>query len=608
MTSKEKQTSLTIERPCISNTSTGHSTLPPLKEQTLPEMLHRSIRHFPDRPALGYADGKAHTYKEVGEKVSHVASFLLENGIREGDKVAILSENSPNWGVAFFGITSLKAVAVPVLTEFHRNEIHHILRHSGVSALFVSNRLYHKVEEFDLGKLNVVVLIDNFSVISPDWGKERLRWLYSEGSRELKRIKNMALQKVGLVSAGVSEDAPASIIYTSGTTGHTKGVVLSHKNIVSNALALDKIVEVNHTERLLSVLPLPHVYECTIGLVMPMMIGASVYYVDKPPTAPVLLPALKKVRPTVMNVVPLILEKMYKARIMPEIQRNRVLRLAYRFPSLRRMINRKAGKKLLQVFGGELRMCPIGGASIAPEVERFLREAGFPYALGYGLTETSPLVAGCSEKHTKLYSVGKPVPGVEVRIDREKAGEAGDINPEKRKALHGEGEVGEIQVRGPNVMKGYLNDPGLTAETIDRQGWLATGDLGEFDSDGYLYIRGRLKNMILGPSGENIYPEGIESILQRSDYVLESLVYKQNKRLVARVHLNYEKLDEELGTKKQTQAETRNHIDRLLASLREETNRSVSSFSRISEVIEQAEPFEKTPTQKIKRYLYVSGE
>ncbi len=583
-------------------------SLPPLKEKTLPELLHRTITHFGDRPALAYAGKKATTYKQLGEKITRVASFLKDNGIEPGDRVAVLSENSPNWGAAFFGITSLKAVAVPILNDFHPSEIHHILRHSGASALFVSERLYHKVEEFDLEKLNVVILIDNLSVISPEWSKDRLRRLYAEGSRELKRIKHMALKKVGLASLDVPEDAPASIIYTSGTTGHSKGVVLTHGNIVSNAIGLDKIVDVDYNDRLLSILPLAHVYECSVGLVMPMMIGASVHYVDKPPTAPVLLPALQQVRPTVMLSVPLIIEKMYKARIMPEIQKKWVVRTAYKVPALRRMINRKAGGKLLQIFGGSLRMFPIGGASIAPEVERFMKEAGFPYAVGYGLTETSPIVTGSNEKNTRLYSVGKPLEGTEVRIDLEQQssedGATGEVVHSYSEQFSKKG-VGEILVKGPGVMQGYYKDPDLTAQTIDKDGWLRTGDLGEFDKDGYLYIRGRLKNMILGPSGENIYPESVESILHRSEYVLESLVYKQDNRLVARVHLNYEKLDEEFAARGRSQTEIRAFIKELLVKLRDDTNANVASFSRISEVIEQTEPFEKTPTQKIKRYLYV---
>lgn len=583
----------------------------PLQEKTLPSLLKRTITNFPDRPALGYAGEKPTTYKEMGEKVSRVASYLRESGVEAGDRVAILSENSPNWPVAYFGITSLKAVAVPILNDFHPSEIHHIIRHSGACALFVSEKLYHKVEEFDLGSLNAVILTDNLSVVSPDWSKDRVRKLYAEGSRELRRIKHMALKKSGISSVNVSEDEPASIIYTSGTTGHSKGVVLTHRNIVSNAMSLKNVVQVDETERLLSILPLPHVYECTVGLVMPMMIGAAVYYVSKPPTAPVLLPALKQVRPTVMLSVPLIIEKMYKGRIMPEIQKNRAIRTAYKIPAIRKMIHRKAGRKMMKTFGGELRIFAIGGASIAPEVEEFMEEAGFPYAVGYGLTETAPMAAAANVGETRLYSVGKPMPGVEVRIDYDRNNHDGSAENGENSAANitrKKMDDGEILVRGPNVMNGYFNDPELTAETITEDGWLRTGDLGAFDKDGYLYIRGRLKNMILGPSGENIYPEGIESVLHRSDYVLESIVYKQNNRLVARVHLNYEKLDEEFEEKGFSQAEIRSYIKKLLVDIRNETNANVASFAKLAEVYEQAEPFEKTPTQKIKRYLYVSDD
>ena len=584
-------------------------SLKPLEEKTLPALLKRTITAFPDRPALGYAGEKPTTYKGLGEKVSRVASYLRENGVEAGDRVAILSENSPNWPAAYFAITSLKAVAVPILNEFHPSEIHHILRHSGACALFVSEKLYHKVEEFDLRSLNAVILTDNLSVVSPDWSKDRVRKLYSEGSRELRRIKHMALQKFGISSVKVAEDEPASIIYTSGTTGHSKGVVLTHNNIVTNAMSLENVVQVDETERLLSILPLSHVYECTVGLVMPMMIGAAVYYVSKPPTAPVLLPALKQVRPTVMLSVPLIIEKMFKGRIMPEIQKSKAIRTAYKIPAFRKMIHRKAGRKMMKTFGGELRIFAIGGASIAPEVEEFMEEAGFPYAVGYGLTETAPMSAAANVGETRLYSVGKPMPGVEVRIDYDRNNHDGSSENGENSATNNtrkKMDDGEILVRGPNVMKGYFNDPELTAETITEDGWLRTGDLGAFDKDGYLYIRGRLKNMILGPSGENIYPEGIESVLHRSDYVLESIVYKHNNRLVARVHLNYERLDEQLEEKKYSQAEIRDYIRKLLVEIRNETNANVASFAKLAELYEQAEPFEKTPTQKIKRYLYVS--
>ncbi len=563
-----------------------------LTNRTLPEIFQHTVTTFPDRPSLNYVGKEPTTYKELGEKVNRVASFLHDSGVGPGDRVAILSENSPNWGVAYFGITSIKAIAVPILNDFHATEIHHILRHSGAVALFVSERLYHKVEEFDLKSLNAVILIDNLSVIPSDWGREHLRRLYSEGSRELQRIKHMALKKAGYLNETIHKDDPASIIYTSGTTGHSKGVVLTHGSIVSNAVATIQVVSVEEKDRMLSILPLPHVYECTLGLVLPVMAGAAVYYVSKPPTAAVLVPALQKVQPTHVLSVPLIIEKMYKGRILPEIRKKSAVRTAYKVPALRKMINRKAGRKLMQTFGGKLKFFGIGGAALAPDVEQFLQEARFPYAIGYGLTETSPLVSGIHPNHTRILAVGKLLPGVEVRIDKQ--------DPDSSE--------GEILVRGPLLMKEYYRDPELTAQTIDENGWLKTGDLGSFDKDGYLYIKGRLKNMILGPSGENIYPEAIESVLHRSDYVLESLVYKQNNRLVARAHLNYEKLDDEFTSKGYSATQMREHIKKLLISIRDEANNNVSTFSRLAEVIEQSEPFEKTPTQKIKRYLYVDSE
>lgn len=563
-----------------------------LTNRTLPEIFQHTVTTFPDRPSLNYVGKEPTTYKELGEKVNRVASFLHDSGVGPGDRVAILSENSPNWGVAYFGITSIKAIAVPILNDFHATEIHHILRHSGAVALFVSERLYHKVEEFDLKSLNAVILIDNLSVIPSDWGREHLRRLYSEGSRELQRIKHMALKKAGYLNETIHKDDPASIIYTSGTTGHSKGVVLTHGSIVSNAVATIQVVSVEEKDRMLSILPLPHVYECTLGLVLPVMAGAAVYYVSKPPTAAVLVPALQKVQPTHVLSVPLIIEKMYKGRILPEIKKKSAVRTAYKVPALRKMIHRKAGRKLMQTFGGKLKFFGIGGAALAPDVEQFLQEARFPYAIGYGLTETSPLVSGIHPNHTRILAVGKLLPGVEVRIDKQ--------DPDSSE--------GEILVRGPLLMKEYYRDPELTAQTIDENGWLKTGDLGSFDKDGYLYIKGRLKNMILGPSGENIYPEAIESVLHRSDYVLESLVYKQNNRLVARAHLNYEKLDDEFTSKGYSATQMREHIKKLLISIRDEVNNNVSTFSRLAEVIEQSEPFEKTPTQKIKRYLYVDSE
>jgi len=559
-----------------------------LQDYTLRSVFNHSTEMFRDKPALSFVDGETYSYGSLKKQVDEVSAFLHERGVYPGDRVAILGENSPHWGIAYFSITTMGAIAVPVLPDFHESEIHHIIRHSGAKVLFVSERYYHKVEDFNLEKLNTVILLENFSIINPDLTKDRLSALLEDGSRELTRIKHLALKFVGMVPDTVREDDIAAIIYTSGTMGNSKGVMLPHKNLVKNALATLDMVPVKDTDRFLSILPLAHVYEGTLGLIAPIVAGASVHYIAKPPTAAVLLPALEQVKPTAMLSVPLIIEKMFKMRIRPKIQEKKIVRMLYKFPAGRKKIHKAAGKKLLETFGGELHLFCIGGASIAPEVELFMREAGFPYAIGYGLTETSPLVTGTYTDKTRYRSAGKPLNGVDLRID----------NPDPKT-----GE-GEILVRSDMVMKGYYKNDEATKEVITEDGWFRTGDLGYMDNDNYLYIKGRLKNVILGPSGENIYPESIESVINRSEIVLESLVFQQNGKLAARIHLNYELLDEEFTERNMSERDVRAEINKRLEEIKKYVNENVSSFSRLSKVIEQPEPFEKTPTQKIKRYLY----
>jgi len=567
-----------------------HGTRIEHRQMTLQHVIEESCYKNSSRIALSFTDDEPITYSDLKRQIDHLSVFLKNQGVVHGDRVAILGENSPQWGIAYFAITTTGAVAVPILPDFHASEILHILRHSGSKVIFISERFFHKIEDLDFTEFNSIILMNDFSIINPATSKATLRQLIAEGSKELRKIKNLVLSFAGLIQQEVTEDDIASIIYTSGTTGHSKGVMLTHKNIVWNASASAKIPGINEKDRMLSVLPLAHVYECTLGLILPIIYGASVYYVKKLPTTAVLLPALEKIKPTMMLTVPLIIEKMYKMRIMPEIKKLMIVRLVYKFPMIRKRIHKLAGKKLMETFGGALRFFGIGGAALSPEVERFLLEAEFPYAIGYGLTETSPLVAGANAEKTKYRSTGPVVPGLEVRIE----------NPDPKSG------IGEIVVRGPSVMKGYYRDSERTEEVLSREGWFHTGDLGSFDKSGYLYINGRMKNIILGPSGENIYPEAIESVINRSDIVLESLTYQDEGQLVARIFLDYEKLDIEFSTMGLNESRVRERIVQLLEDIRKQVNEQVSSFSRISRVIEQTEPFEKTPTQKIKRYLYTN--
>jgi len=357
---------------------------------------------------------------------------------------------------------------------------------------------------------------------------------------------------------------------------------------VFDAVATTEFIDINSSDRMLSQLPLSHTMECTLGLITPVMVGVSVFYLDRPPTATVLLPALKKVKPTIMISVPLIIEKIYKMKILPEINKKKISRNLYKVPYLRKKINKVAGKKLMQTFGGDLRMFPIGGAALAPDVEKFLKEAGFPYAMGYGLTETSPLVTGTDNFGVRQGASGKVLYGMEVKIV-----DADEITGE-----------GEVYIKGPNVMNGYYKNPEKSKEVLTEDGWFKAGDLGYFDEDGYLFLKGRSKNVIIGSNGKNIYPEEIESVINEHEHVLESLVYESEGKIIARVHLNYEELDLELNYKNMTEVEARKNLDKLLNDILKSVNSRVSTFSKINKIIEQPEPFEKTPTKKIKRYLY----
>lgn len=562
-----------------------------LRKLTLKYVLEESAKRYSNNISVSFVDKSSLTYADFKIKVDETIKYLKSVGITSGDKVAILSENQPNWGVAYFAITSMGAVAVPIMTEFHTAEVHHILRHSESKAIFVSAKYFSKIEEFESSDLHSRILLDDFSVIPPQIKSDLIKEVINGAKQEFAKIKEAAFKLVGLISEDVEEDDLALILYTSGTTGHSKGVMLTHKNVVSNAVATLNIVYADDKDRFLSILPLFHTFESTLGLVIPIMVGASVYYIDKPPTPAVLLPAFQKVKPTVMLAVPLVIEKICRNKIFPEINKKFIVRSLYKIPTVRKKINQAAGKKLMQTFGGQLRMFCIGGASLPEDVELFLKEGKFPYAIGYGLTETSPLVTGTNPENVKFRSCGKPILWSQVKID----------NPDRK---NGEGEV---LIKGPNVMKGYYKDPEKTKEVFTEDGWFKSGDLGVLDQNGYLYIKGRSKNVIIGSNGKNIYPEEIESIINSLPFVSESLVMEKGEILVAKIHPNYDEIDLFYDIKKLSEPEIRKIKNKIFDELLAQINQRVNTFSRINKIIEQTIPFEKTPTQKIKRFLYIEN-
>jgi len=539
---------------------------------TFPALFNDSVRKYGSRYSYAFVGEKPKTYNESAREITALTAFLEKTGIQPGDKVAILSNNMPNWSSAYFSITFMGAVAVPILPDFSSTEVRNVLSHSESRAIFVSSSQLSKLEGYESEYLKTGILVEDFSLLF----SENKSLVYDPSARPEKTYD-------------VAEEDLASIIYTSGTTGRSKGVMLTHKNISFNALKGSLIQPINENDRFLSVLPLSHTYENTLGLILPILGGACVYYLRKPPTPAVLVPAMAEIKPTVMLTVPLIMEKIYFNKILPSFNDKTILRLLYKIPFIRKKLNGVAGKKLYKTFGGHLKFFGIGGAKLNKSVERFLIEAKFPYAIGYGLTETSPLLAGANPSKSVFDSTGPAIEGIELKIN----------NPDSKT-----GE-GEIWARGPNVMKGYYKDPEMTSEVLTHDGWFKTGDLGVFDSNNNLYIKGRLKNMIVGASGENIYPEEIESVINNFRFVVESLVVQQKGKLVAYVHLNMEELEKKYQILKEDM--TRQYEEKkeeLLAELQEYVNSKVNKFSQINKVILQPVPFQKTATLKIKRFLY----
>ena len=534
---------------------------------TLYELVRNSVEKFASKVAFSMFEGDDVTYAEVGRRIEKVQEILTGAGLRAGDKVALLSSNMPNWGVCYFAVTSAGMVAVPILPDFSGEELDMIIAHSEAKALLVSDRLFTKLSKQTIERLNVVVRTKNLGVIA-----QRVR---GEGTMAVPKPDDLAV-----------------IIYTSGTTSKPKRVMLTHAALCAQVGISSGIFPVLPDDVFLSVLPLSHTYECSIGMIYPFSMGARVVYLDRPPTASALMPALRAVRPSVMLIVPLIIEKIYRHQVLAKFNSNGFWRTLYKVGFLRRYLHRVAGKKLLKLFGGRLRFLGIGGAKLDGGAEKFLLEAKVPYAIGYGLTETAPLLAGAAPSQVRLGSTGPQAPGVQLRLE--------NINPDTRQ--------GEVVALTPSVMLGYFKNPEATKEVFTDDGWFRTGDLGEFDKDGWLYIKGRLKNMIVGPGGENIYPEDIETVLNSHVYIADSIVTEQEGRLVALVHFNRDEIEamidnwrEEWETKKEAwEAKT----EQLKKEIMDFVNAKVNRFSRISEVVEEKDDFAKTPTHKIKRFLY----
>ncbi|MBQ7272156.1 MAG: AMP-binding protein [Bacteroidales bacterium] len=529
---------------------------------TLHKVFDYATTNYAKKVAYQYVDGgQKYTYAEFRAKVENLSQRMSRFGIRHGDRVAILSQNMPNWVVAFFAATAYGRIAVPMLPDSSENEVSNILTHSESKVLFVSQRLIGKLSDECRSKLTLVIDIETFEFLKKD---------------------NEDFRCNGWVKDPQPDDL-ACIIYTSGTTGKAKGVMLSHRNITSNLAASFKAQPAFKKDRFLSILPAAHAYEMNVSTIYSFYVGATCYTLQKPPTPTILLAAMKKVRPTIVCSVPLIIEKVVKNSVLPTIQKSRILSWADKH--IPRILHWFIGKRMVKTFGGKLVFFGIGGAKLDPAVEKFLRDCHFPYAVGYGLTETAPLVCNLMVGKSKgVGSIGPASYKVEIRLD--------NVNPE-----NGEGEM---VVRGNNVMLGYYKDPERTLQVMDDQGWFHTNDVATVDEDGYYYIKGRLNNTILGPSGENIYPEEIEQVINNIEGVEESLVMERDGKLVALVKFQ----DNAIDWNQASEDKLFEELEARKKAVLDWVNKTVGKNSKIGEVDAMKEPFEKTATQKIRRFLY----
>ncbi len=529
---------------------------------TLHRVFEYSTTHYADKVAYQYVDGgQKYTYAEFKMATERLSQRMSRFGIRHGDRVAIFSQNMPNWVVAYFAATAFGRVAVPILPDSSEAELTNILNHSESKVIFISQRLMPRLSEECKKKLTLIVDIETF---------------------EFLKKEDEDFRCDGWVKDPTPDDL-ACIIYTSGTTGNAKGVMLSHRNLTHNLAASFKAEPAFKKDRFLSILPAAHAYEMGVSTIYSFYVGATCYTLQKPAAPAVLLPAMKKVRPTIICSVPLIIEKVIKNSVWPTIQKSRILSWMDKHMSW--LLHYLIGNKLVKTFGGKLTFFGIGGAKLDPKVEQFLKDCHFPYAVGYGLTETAPLVCNVMVKKPKrVGSIGVASYKVEIKLD--------NVNP-----ANGEGE---IVCRGDNVMLGYYRDPERTRTVLDDEGWFHTSDIATVDKDGNYYIKGRLNSTILGPSGENIYPEEIEQVINNIDGVEESLVIERGGKLVALVKFE----DNVLDWNQASEDKFFEDLEKRKKAVLEWVNKTVGKNSRIGEVDAMKEPFEKTATTKIRRFKY----
>ena len=545
------------------------------------DVYARSFRDNHDLPALtDYGESGTLSYLQLAERIAQIHIFFEKAGIRPGDKVALIGKNSARWVTIFMASITYGAVIVPILPDFTPEDAQHIVNHSDARLLFVQRNIWEAMDVARMPMLIGVMSLDRREVLSQLDNGVDLNKIIRGIPRSMKRRYPAGFSQVDIVYEKEPSDTVAVINYTSGTTGFSKGVMLSLGNLSGNVSYGISVDLYRPGSRCLSFLPLSHAYGCAFDMLVPLACGAHVTLFNKIPSPHLLMKAMADVRPNLVVCVPLVLEKIYRKQIVPMISRP-PLSWALAVPMIDKAIYGQIRRKLVEAFGGEFSQVIVGGAPLNPEVEDFLYKIKFPFSVGYGMTECGPLI---SYDHNYEYvpgSCGQVLKGImEVRIDSD--------DPYNK--------VGEIQVRGENVMKGYYKNEEATKNAFTEDGWLHTGDLGTIDADNRIFIRGRSKTMILGASGQNIYPEEIESKINNLPFVMESIVIEKNGKLVALVYPDYDTVD---GT-----GISHTDLPVIMEQNRVELNKQLASYEVVSEIQLYPTKFEKTPKKSIKRYLY----
>ena len=539
------------------------------------ERLQAATRKFWDKPALNNIGGETFNYAQMATQIEKFHLVFEKLGFKKGDKIAICAQNGARWGMAYLAVNTYETVIVPILADFTPDSVNHLVNHSESLALFTNAAKWKKLDLAKMPLLKLVIDVDTWKTL---WtADESVQAIYDQMDELFAAKHPGGYGPDDVVFPTDNWDDLSTINYTSGSTGDPKGVMLTYRNFSANVDYSQRNVPAG--DKMVSMLPMAHMYGLVIEFIYPLCNGTSIYWLGKTPTPAALMKAFADVKPYLLITVPLVMEKIYKSKVKPTLDKP-VVKFLLKIPGINNIIYKKVKDGLVQAFGGNVLEFIMGGAPLNPEVERLFKRIKFPYLVGYGMTEACPLLA--YEHWTKYVagSCGKCVDVAEVRIDSE--------DPQH--------VVGEIQCRGENIMVGYYKNPEATANAFTEDGWLKTGDLGIIDAEGNIFIRGRSKNMILGPSGQNIYPEEIEAVVNNQDYVIESVVVDRGGKLVALVFV-----DEQAIAKALLDVEARSNIPE---NIRVGANRQLPSYSQIAKVELQAQPFEKTPKMSIKRFLY----